>query len=59
MSSNNREPIISVTIKKQDYYIVVDLDLQSLPIDLNQSKYFNEIQNISILDQWGFLYCIR
>jgi len=53
MSADSGTPTLSVTIQKEGYLIVADLDLLSLPINLNQNSYFDEIKNISILDQWG------
>jgi len=53
ISNETGMPILSITIMESEYLLVIDLDLQRLPIALKQDNYFEEIQTIAILDQWG------
>ncbi len=53
ISSLNGNPTLSASILYDNYMIVVDLDLLSLPITLDYGDRFNNVKEILILDQWG------
>lgn len=53
ISTRTNRPAISATMDKGDYVIVVDFNLDNLPIELSTTSYFTEITDIAILDQWG------
>lgn len=51
--SEVQQPTISVTIPKNDYLIVVDLNLSSLMQRIDRKGIYNELEELHILDQYG------
>lgn len=52
-SEYTKHNLISVIIMKDDYYIVVDINLKELPIKAMSDDFFEEISSLEILDRQG------
>lgn len=53
ISTYTGEPTLSVTVTRDDYLITANLDLRSLPISYVREEDYDQLSEISIIDQWG------